>query len=311
MRRLDYIAHHGIKGMKWYLRRFQNKDGSLTPEGRERYGVGEARSVSGNKYLTDDGRLTDEGMKLAEEIAAGGRLIRGKVSDKQASELGIDKGQEYDTIKKGAELTRLAGEGDIIDDRRKYVSITPWDNDFYESEFEMLPIEGVPHQFKYETIKDLKVASPDKVVDAVLEKYGSTKVSDIGKDTLGLYQGYDVDSLMSKYGNLTMNDLKDTADLDAKILNATLMTGGSPSTKWLSDRSTFLNNAYTTFMHQKLIGYDEHEAEAKEVYNSLKKQGFDAIIDYEDWSSGDTQYPLILVDPKSSIRQKSKTRLFG
>lgn len=35
------IEHHGIDGMKWGIRRFQNKDGSLTAEGRKRYGVGE------------------------------------------------------------------------------------------------------------------------------------------------------------------------------------------------------------------------------------------------------------------------------
>ena len=32
----DYIYHHGIKGQKWGIRRFQNKDGSLTPAGRKR-----------------------------------------------------------------------------------------------------------------------------------------------------------------------------------------------------------------------------------------------------------------------------------
>lgn len=31
------LCHHGIKDMKWYIRRFQNYDGTLTPEGRERY----------------------------------------------------------------------------------------------------------------------------------------------------------------------------------------------------------------------------------------------------------------------------------
>ena len=31
------LYHHGIKGQKWGIRRFQNKDGSLTPAGRKRY----------------------------------------------------------------------------------------------------------------------------------------------------------------------------------------------------------------------------------------------------------------------------------
>lgn len=35
------LYHWGIFGQKWGRRRFQNEDGSLTPEGRERYGVGE------------------------------------------------------------------------------------------------------------------------------------------------------------------------------------------------------------------------------------------------------------------------------
>lgn len=32
------LYHHGIKGQKWGIRRFQNPDGSLTPAGMKRYG---------------------------------------------------------------------------------------------------------------------------------------------------------------------------------------------------------------------------------------------------------------------------------
>lgn len=38
------LSHHGIKGQKWGIRRYQNSDGSLTAEGRERY------LVVGKKY---------------------------------------------------------------------------------------------------------------------------------------------------------------------------------------------------------------------------------------------------------------------
>ena len=31
------LKHWGVKGMKWGQRRYQNKDGSLTPAGRKRY----------------------------------------------------------------------------------------------------------------------------------------------------------------------------------------------------------------------------------------------------------------------------------
>lgn len=34
----EVLVHHGIKGQKWGVRRFQNADGSLTVAGRRRYG---------------------------------------------------------------------------------------------------------------------------------------------------------------------------------------------------------------------------------------------------------------------------------
>ena len=42
----NYIAHFGVKGMKWGVRRYQNANGSYTSAGKRRYGVGDGQSYS-------------------------------------------------------------------------------------------------------------------------------------------------------------------------------------------------------------------------------------------------------------------------
>lgn len=59
----DYLIHHGIPGQRKGFRRFQYKDGSLTPAGRERYGVGPARDKNGTPYPIED-KVLQKGTKL-------------------------------------------------------------------------------------------------------------------------------------------------------------------------------------------------------------------------------------------------------
>lgn len=63
------IYHHGILGMKWGFRRFQNKDGTLTEEGKKRYNsnFSSSRNVHYNsKRRRNTDRMTNE--ELEREI---------------------------------------------------------------------------------------------------------------------------------------------------------------------------------------------------------------------------------------------------
>lgn len=58
------LYHHGVKGMKWGVRRYQNADGSLTAKGKKRYSKNEAyREKLAGRAL----KKADTNKKRAEE----------------------------------------------------------------------------------------------------------------------------------------------------------------------------------------------------------------------------------------------------
>lgn len=75
------LMHWGIKGMKWGVRRYQNKDGSLTPAGKKRYDkemakLKEEEKIAKNKLKTqaklnklDEKRKEVEALKSGKPIA--------------------------------------------------------------------------------------------------------------------------------------------------------------------------------------------------------------------------------------------------
>lgn len=66
----SYLEHHGIKGQRWGLRRFQNSDGSLTDAGRKRYGIVSGAKKAASMVGAGAKKTFDAGKKAATAIKA-------------------------------------------------------------------------------------------------------------------------------------------------------------------------------------------------------------------------------------------------
>lgn len=79
----SYLEHHGIKGQRWGVRRFQNRDGSLTNAGRKRLGYATKGAVQTVKKAFNAGSKT--GAKAVKAV---------KARYKKAEEKKIEKKKE-------------------------------------------------------------------------------------------------------------------------------------------------------------------------------------------------------------------------
>ena len=95
------LEHHGVKGQKWGVRRYQNADGSLTPAGKKRYGVS-SLSKKGLRIANSADRYIYNIEKAHDEMTARRNAVRAKITrkyDKKITKLSKKPEKHSDTIK--------------------------------------------------------------------------------------------------------------------------------------------------------------------------------------------------------------------
>ena len=141
------LTHWGIKNMKWGIRRFQNKDGSLTPEGGKRYNgsdyqprkslgqkISDYKKASAKKKQLEKARAARAEKKRAEEEAKAKAEQRkkdvesGKIKAKDLTSDELrDRINRMNDEKRYKQLMEETGHTSIIETYGKQFAKKMWD----------------------------------------------------------------------------------------------------------------------------------------------------------------------------------------
>lgn len=100
------LYHHGIKGQKWGVRRFQNKDGSLTPAGRRRYDepnigrkTSESVTIDGQSFKVYGRNNKQYADKVAKKAKDMGATVSRESKTKEAKKYKIPENKSLHRLK--------------------------------------------------------------------------------------------------------------------------------------------------------------------------------------------------------------------
>lgn len=95
MENKDVIYHYGIKGMKWGIRRFQNKNGTSTAAGKKRYKTdAENKKRSTEQNAIKQERIRQKKYLRNKRLITVGRNMVNQVLDKKGSSFRIPDSAE-------------------------------------------------------------------------------------------------------------------------------------------------------------------------------------------------------------------------
>lgn len=230
----EYLMHHGIKGQRWGIRRFQNEDGTLTKEGKARYG---------KRYLTESAARTDISKLVREDFPERTSELSSnlkKIAD-EGDALSKDYEKYYNSIDSDPSFIKA-----VRDRKKEYIS-QGFDEKYAEEDaISELIGESIPKELKEKRQrfddsidagwKDIEKYTNDmiNVYSSALEKatvaesgkysfFGGNKYSKLGEETikagiLGAEGDIQWHSYMSShYDDYWVNDLDSRYSLESRI----------------------------------------------------------------------------------------------
>lgn len=287
------LYHHGIKGQKWGIRRYQYADGTYTPAGRKRYGVSQSSSNAQRV-------ATMMGMRVKDVV----NIARTQVTGRQYVDTYLKRGTTFARIQPSKEFENFAF----------YATYKKADSDKYMGLFgKNLTSRANSDAKRAEKTANASGSEADAATAKQLrDKANNMKVYQLKLETTKKLKvpsdenASDITANLLKDSEFKKNVVASIEDSKEKMRRPTQQVlfkqAQNALNKDPSKMTTSEKVAVYKALNLSLTNHNQQEVAAQaKFYSELKKKGYNALLDYndKDYSSYHAKRPMIVFDTDS------------
>ena len=271
------LAHHGILGQKWGIRRYQNKDGSLTPAGIKRYASdNRLREKINRQNAKKAQKIIDSKPKVDIPEAGIKSEYKTFLGKSEEDDIRINKGTIGYRVQASKDSSHDIGHTYLTFDPKGhleylYATMSPGGDGMglFNGAFNGKDIKG--YSVKMKMSEDILLPSYKKSMESFVKSIGQVGIKNAAK--IVEKQGYSAKDFIQDVKHMSVEDCR--------------------------------NRAYINFI--RVVAYNDQLKNA--FFNDLKAQGYNAVIDENDHHFGKGSYggaPVIVFDKKKSLSEVGK-----